>query len=306
MSAPAIVTRGLRKVYGNVRALDGLDVEVPAGSIFGLVGPNGAGKTTTFSVVMGFVRPDSGEVELLGRPISDRAALRGRVLGLPQDAQLDGRVSVLRSLTFLARLTGMDRDAAAAEARSVLERMGLLDRAEARPGELSHGMAKKVGVAQALIGDAEVLLLDEPTAGLDPRAAAELRELIRDLRGNRAVVISSHNLAEIQEICDHVAIIDRGRSVDAGSIDEMTRADAEVEIDVKEGAVPASQLAEIAGVSEVTGGEGPGTVKIRFDPGIAPADEVISAALSALLAAGCKVGEVRKGRGLEARYLETT
>ena len=305
MSAPAIRTRGLRKVYGNVLALDSLDLEVPAGSIFGLVGPNGAGKTTTFSVVMGFVRPDAGTVEVLGRPITDRAALRCRVLGLPQDALLDGRVSVLRSLTHLARLAGMERGAAENEAHSVLERMGLLDRADARPTELSHGMAKKVGVAQALMGSADLLLLDEPTAGLDPRAAAELRALVREVRGERAVVISSHNLAEIQEICDHVAIIDRGRAVDAGSIDELTRADAVVEIDVREGAVPLAQLREIGGVSDVAG-EGPGTVSIHFDPGAAPADDVISAALSVLLGAGCKVGEVRKGKGLEARYLETT
>ena len=216
----------MTKRYGRTRALDGLDLVLEAGAPIALVGPNGAGKTTLLSLLAGFVRPSGGTVEVLGeRPGS--AALGGRVGALPQDALFDPRLSVGHQLRVLAELQGFDRRAARTEASRVLGAVGLDDVERRRPTALSHGMRKRVALAQALIGEPVLVLLDEPTAGIDPENARAIRELIlergrpdaspaaggRERRRGTTFVVSSHNLDELERLCGTVVQLERGALV---------------------------------------------------------------------------------------------
>ena len=217
-SGLALRVEGAQKFYGSVRALDGATFKVRPGSIAALIGPNGAGKTTLFSLVCGFCSADGGTVEVLGGP-PDPTRLRGRLSALPQDALLGRDLPVREQLRFLARLGGVPDAKADDEVLRVLDIVGLRELAERKAGEMSHGQQKRIGVAQAFLGAPDLILLDEPTAGLDPRNAAELRDVIRGQRGQRAIVVSSHNLQELEEMCDEATFIEAGRTVDAGKMD---------------------------------------------------------------------------------------
>lgn len=207
-----IETTGLVKCFGAQRALDGIDVIVPAGSPIGLVGPNGAGKTTFFSVICGFLSPDSGMVNVLGHKPGS-AHNRYKVSVLPQDAQLHKSVPILSQLTFFARLHGNSASQARAEAQEVLDTVNLKEAMHKTPQQLSHGMYKRALIARALLGNPELILFDEPTAGLDPNTAARIREIIRERCKNATFVISSHNLGEIEDLCESVLVIDKGRVI---------------------------------------------------------------------------------------------
>lgn len=221
MSGVALRTTALLKHFGAVHALQGVDLEIPCGSLYALVGANGAGKTTFFSVVAGFLRASGGEVEVLGVRQPRCGDLRRRLGMLPQDANFLAGVPVLEQLIFLAQLQGMTAQAARRAALAVLDAVGLGEVAERNPHALSHGMLKRVALCQAFLGDPELVFLDEPTAGLDPETARRVRELVRAWRGQRTVVISSHNLAELQDLCSHVAILHQGRVVSAGTMDAV-------------------------------------------------------------------------------------
>jgi ABC-type multidrug transport system ATPase subunit len=225
MSAPAIAIAGLRKSFGAHPALAGVDLEIPAGVVSGLLGPNGAGKTTLFSIVAGFLRADAGSIRILGHDHRDVAALRGRIGVLPQDAAFQADLSILDQMVYLLRLAGRSQAQAAAEVAATLERVGLGDYLARRTGELSHGMYKRLSLAQAFLGEPEVVLLDEPTAGLDPGNAQRIRALIRDFTadGRRTVVVSSHDMVEMQALCAHVAILRQGRLVSCGRVEDLCR-----------------------------------------------------------------------------------
>lgn len=219
----ALVLEGVVKTYGGGRrALDDLGFRVPRGVVCGFVGPNGAGKTTTFSVISGFLPPDAGRVDILGQGPFDPWALKGRLGVLPQDAELPDRHTPRQLLIHLGRLQGLGASQAAAEADRRLAQVDLTDRAEARIGTLSHGMRRRVAVASALIGDPELVLLDEPTAGLDPVQARRVRDVLHGLRGERTVVVSSHNLLELETLCDWLVLVRDGRCVGEGSMASMT------------------------------------------------------------------------------------
>lgn len=222
MSPPALRLAGVRKRYGRVQALDGLDLEVPAGALCGLVGPNGAGKTTAFGVVGGYVRPDDGAVEVLGEGPLDPGQHAGRVTLLPQDCELNPFTTVRETLRYYARLQGQGRARAAREADRVLEAVDLVDRAGSRVRQLSHGMRRRVQVAQAFLGRPELVLLDEPMGGLDPHLVVRMRDFFREQRGRCTLVISSHVLHELEAICDHVIFMEAGRTVRQGPLDEIT------------------------------------------------------------------------------------
>ncbi len=217
MAAAAVRFNDVWKRFGATQALGGLNMEVPAGAIFGLIGPNGAGKTTAFSIACGFLRPDRGLVSLLDVDGFDPMRLKGRMSAMPQDAALGRETKCLEHLEFFGQLQGMDARSARLQGERVLDEVGLSDRRNHKTKTLSHGMLRRLAVAQALLGRPELVMLDEPTSGLDPRHAHELRELLRRSRKGRTLVISSHNLVELESLCDHVAFIDRGRllSVDA-------------------------------------------------------------------------------------------
>ncbi len=218
----ALTIRGLRKSYGRTVALDGLDLSIPKGVICGFIGPNGAGKTTTFGIVGGLIHADAGEVDILGRgPLS---ALRqsGSLTLLPQDCELSPHIGLRQLLVHYARLQGLGAAEAARDVDARLEEVALADRAEARIKSLSHGMRRRVSIAQALLGKPDLVLLDEPTSGLDPELVIQIRGVLAAHRGKRTLVVSSHNLLELEALCDHVVFIQRGRCTQSGSMADVT------------------------------------------------------------------------------------
>ena len=207
----AIITRALVKKYGRHAALNGFTLAVPSGSITGLVGRNGAGKTTWMMTVAGFVIPDAGEVSILGSGPFDARRHGGRFTILPQDSDLPNEGRVRSLLIGYARLQGMTKKDAAKSADELIEVMNLADKANASIRSLSHGMRKRVMVAQAFLGHPEVVMLDEPLSGLDPVEAERLRSFLLSLRGKTTLVISSHQLDDIEKLCTHVAFVADGK-----------------------------------------------------------------------------------------------
>jgi ABC-2 type transport system ATP-binding protein len=217
MSA-AISVSGLVKTYGQTRALDGLDLEVAPGEVHGFLGPNGAGKSTTIRVLLGLLRPDAGDVRLLGGdPWRDAVALHRRLAYVPGDVTLWPTLSGGETIDLLGRLRGgLDPRRRA----DLLDRFALDPRKKART--YSKGNRQKVALVAALASDAELLVLDEPTSGLDPLMEAEFQRCIREARDEgRTVLLSSHILAEAEALCDRVSIIRLGRTVQSGSLDEL-------------------------------------------------------------------------------------
>jgi ABC-type multidrug transport system ATPase subunit len=212
---------GVEKRYGKAQALAGLTFAVPTGAICGLVGPNGAGKTTTFGIVGGAIFHDAGEVDILGEGPFDRRRHGGRIALLPQDCELNPFTPVRQLLRHYARLHGLSAAAAERQVDGLLDEVELRDRGGARISELSHGMRRRVAVAQALIGNSELILLDEPTAGLDPHLVARMREVFLRRRGRCTLVVSSHVLVELEQTCDHVVVLERGRLVRQGPLAEL-------------------------------------------------------------------------------------
>jgi ABC-2 type transport system ATP-binding protein len=197
------------KRYSEKLALDNVSLSLEAGGPIALVGPNGAGKTTLFSLLCGFILPTSGEITILGHPVGS-PALKGLMSALPQDAVLDPNFSILEQLTFFAQLQGIAKKDAKEEVLRVLGLVDLTDAAKSKPKSLSHGMAKRVAIAQALIGKPKLVLLDEPTSGLDPANAKKVRQIVKTLSSDTHFIISSHNLEELEKLCDHVIYLEKG------------------------------------------------------------------------------------------------
>lgn len=207
----------LSKQYGNKLALDTVSLTLTQGAPIALVGPNGAGKTTLFSLLCGYIQPTNGTISILGHKPGSKA-LQGLLSALPQDAALDPNFSIVSQLQFFAQLQGMTTKAAKLEALRVLALVDLTDSAEAKPKSLSHGMSKRVSIAQALMGSPKIVLLDEPTAGLDPANAKKIRQIVKDLSDNTTFVISSHNLDELEKLCDQVVYLEHGKLQQSVSI----------------------------------------------------------------------------------------
>ncbi|MCB9668654.1 MAG: ABC transporter ATP-binding protein [Alphaproteobacteria bacterium] len=288
------------KTYGGKRALDGLTFDVPTGGITGFVGPNGAGKTTTFSVVSGFLTQDEGALEILGLPAFDPWKHRGRLGVLPQDAELSDRHTPLELLTHLARLQGMGGRDAAREASRVVDVVRLSERGSSRIASLSHGMRRRVAVASALLGSPELVLLDEPMAGLDPLQAKSLREALAELRGRQTLVVSSHNLDELERFCDHVVMIDQGRCLRQGPIGAVTGQQELVQWWLA-GPPPLDALAAALPDHSFTFADG---VLAQRAPSGADLDAASLVLMGALVSAGVAVRAVRRGKGLEHQFLE--
>jgi len=303
MSLPAIQLLDVTKHFGPRAAVSGLSLEIPEGACYGLIGPNGAGKTTTFSLLCGFLRPTAGEVRVLGRDVRDASALKGRVGVLPQDAQLPAGWKLGALLTYWARLSGVDAPERAA--REALDKVALSE-AWAQPANaLSHGMTKRAALAQALLGSPPIVLLDEPTAGLDPKVAALVRQLVEEMRGKRTVLISSHNLEELERLCDGAAILDHGKLAQAGPMGELTGSAVEFRVEIARGEVPLSQLRTLPGVKEALM-EASGHLLIRHDPREPAAEDVIAEVVRLLLAEGVRFRGISRGQRLEARVLQIT
>ena len=223
----AITTRGLSKRFGSVIALDGLDLDVPKGSIFGLLGPNGAGKTTTIRILTGLARATGGSAQVAGVDVGDdRPEVRRRIGYLDQDPRFYGGMKGRELLELVGRLAGLRGTALRDRVAASLARTGLGDAGERRIGTYSGGMRQRLGIAQAVLHEPELLILDEPVSSLDPEGRRDLLELIESLRGNATVVVSTHVLADVERICDRVAILDRGRLVTEGSLGDLLAAHA--------------------------------------------------------------------------------
>ncbi len=216
-----ITTNGLTKHYGSVKALDSVDLSLESGEPIALIGPNGSGKTTLFSLLCGFIHPTAGTATILGQAAGSKS-LNGKLAALPQDANLDPRFSIARQLRLLAKLQGFDGSAARKEVDRVLDTVLLSDAGNKKPGELSHGMRKRVSIAQSLIGNPELILLDEPTAGIDPPNVKIIRDLIRSESSNATFFISSHNLDELEKLCSTVVYLSEGRLMETGPINTST------------------------------------------------------------------------------------
>ena len=222
MIGSAIVTRELVKRRGKHRALDGFTLSVPRGSILGLVGENGAGKTTWMMTVAGFLRPDAGEIDLLGLGPFDAGRHAGRISILPQDSELPLDSTPMDALYRFGRLQGLSPNVARRSAHDALAAVNLLDRANATVRTLSHGMRKRAMVAQCFVGNPEIVLLDEPLNGLDPVEADRLRRFIASQQGRRTVVVSSHNLEDVERLCTHVAVVGKGRLARMDTVASIT------------------------------------------------------------------------------------
>ena len=223
MTGFALETRNLVKRYGRRRVLDGFTLAVPRGAVLGLVGANGAGKTTWMMTVAGLLRPASGTIDILGGGPFDAAVHAGRLALLPQDSELPLEATPMGLFYRFGRLQGLSADAARHSAAEVLKAVNLADRAKSSIRSLSHGMRTRVRVAQCFLGNPELVLLDEPLNGLDPLEADRLRRFLRSRAGNQTIVISSHNLHDVEQLCTHVAFVENGRVTRMDTLSELTR-----------------------------------------------------------------------------------
>ena len=308
MSGHALIVQGLRKRYGRRSpwALDGLDCHFPRGALCGLVGPNGAGKTTLYSVACGFLPPDEGSVDLLGGGPFDPWRLKGRVGVLPQDAEIQGRLTCGEFLRYMGSLQGLTSGRAGSEAERVLRGVKLFDRRDSLVASLSHGMRRRLAVASALIGTPELVLLDEPTAGLDPVQAAGLREELLALRGTATLIVSSHNLVELERICDWVVLMEAGRCVRQGTVADVTGQRQVVTWRLAPGNVPLEAMRAALPDHELqrpTDGESVLVQRAPVDADLDGSAVVIARLLSE---AGIGVRGIQRGRSLEESFLAST
>ncbi len=257
----AIETEGLVKVYrgrgGEVRALDGVDLRVPRGVLFGLFGPNGSGKTTLISVLIGLQLPTSGSARVLGfDSVRESLEIRRRVGVLPENYGFYEHMTARENLEYLGRLDGMPARELKRRVSEVLELVGLKEWADAKVKGFSRGMTQRLALAQALLKDPELLLLDEPTLGLDPQSVALFKGLMEELvKQGKTILVSTHLLQELGHICTHAALIRRGRILAQGSLQELSKAYREArgygyEISVAAGAE--ELVRELRGIEGVT------------------------------------------------------
>ncbi len=257
----ALATRGLTKRYGDLTVVDGLDLRVERGELYGFLGPNGSGKTTTIRMLLGLTASSDGEVEVLGEPVpahATPAALR-RVGALIEEPAFYRYLSGRTNLEYFARAAGPaeDRRRRLAEIDTALDRVGLAAAAGKKVKAYSQGMRQRLGLARALLGGPEVLVLDEPTNGLDPQGMREVRRLLRTLvDAGTTVFVSSHLLSEVEAMCDRVGVLARGRLVAEGPPSSLRSAGGtlRVAVDDRPGALAA--LERLPGVAAVAGPDG--------------------------------------------------
>jgi ABC-2 type transport system ATP-binding protein len=220
----AIETRGLTRKYGRLMAVEDLNLQVAAGALFGLIGPNGAGKTTTLRMLAGLLEPSSGEIVINGRVANhDWRDLRRQIGYMPDFFGVYEDMLVWEYLDFFARCYGLSKNRQRQVVDELLELVDLTEKRNSYVQTLSRGMRQRLCLAHALVHDPQVLLLDEPASGLDPRARVEMRELLRELGSmGKTILVSSHILTELGELCDSIGIIERGRLVTSGPLDEIS------------------------------------------------------------------------------------
>ena len=299
---------GVEKSYGTVRALDGIDLEIPEGSVFGLIGPNGAGKTTSMLVISTLLARDAGKVEVVGvDPQTDPKGVR-RLLGyMPDFFGFYENLTAREYLEFFAAASDIKGPRRKAVAGDLLALVDLENKADADVNSLSRGMKQRLSLARSLVHDPQLLVLDEPASGLDPRARVQLRELIAELsRLGKTVVISSHILSELEGICSHLAVIDDGKVKAHGDLDQIRQAltsNRRVTIRMPDARVDevVNLIVSMAEISEVEVEKG----RVRFV--MAGDDQESARLLTKVVGAGIEVAEWRvDAAGLEELFLQIT
>lgn len=267
-----IETRGLTKTYGAVRALDGLDLSIPRGGVYGVLGPNGAGKSTLFRILLGLIRPTTGEARVMGGPVNEVSHMRrmGSMIETPRFPPYMTARQVLRWLALEHGIGG------SADIPHWLQRVGLTEAADRRVRGFSVGMMQRLGVAAALMSRPELVILDEPTSGMDPPGIQEMRALIRSLATDDGVtvVLASHQLLEVQRVCDRVAILNKGRLVREGAVSELTAVGERLRLS----AGPVERVLEALGakgtrdgdavLADVSRAEGPALIRTLVERGV--------------------------------------
>lgn len=234
MNDIVIETIGLTRIYKQTTAVDGLNLSVPRGSVFGFLGPNGAGKTTTIHMLLGNTRPTSGSARLLGRPVNDIHSRR-QVGFLPEKTSFYPFLTAKEFLTVLGRLSGMTGPKLRTRIEETLETVGLAQRGSDRISTYSRGMVQRLGLAQAIMHEPELIILDEPTSALDPLGRRDVRDIILQLKAKGCTVfINSHMLSEIEMTCDEVAILKAGKVIEAGKLNELLESSHTVDVEVDE------------------------------------------------------------------------
>ncbi len=225
MSDLMIEAHGLTKRYGNFTAVDGLDLAVRRGEIYGLLGPNGSGKTTTILMLLGLTEPTAGMVRVVGfDPTRQPLSVKSRTGYMPDEVGFYDELSAVENLAYIARLNGIPRAEADRRIAAALERVGLSDVAHKRVGAFSRGMRQRLGVADVLIKQPQLIIMDEPTQGLDPEGAREFLQIISSLSHEGiTVLLSSHLLPQVQAVCDRVGLFHRGRKVLEGTVSELAQ-----------------------------------------------------------------------------------
>jgi gliding motility-associated transport system ATP-binding protein len=292
---------GVGRRFGRVRAVEDVSFEIAAGEVLGLLGPNGAGKTTTMRVMTGYLRPSAGRVLVDGADVvADPVAARQRIGYVPESAAVPGEMTVGAFLRYCARLRRVPRAHRKAAVARAMGQAGVPRMAEERIGTLSRGYRQRVALAQALVHDPPVLVLDEPTSGLDPRQVTETRDLIARLGRRRAVLLSSHLLSEVGQLCRRVVVLDRGRVLAVSDVATLTAATGVQRLELRLAGDldrAAALLAGVDGVSEavVRGG----VVVVRGE-----GDALGQRVSAAVVGAGIGLLELRATAGtLEEAYL---
>ena len=303
MNSLAIRTTGLSRHFGPVKAVDGLSLEVPAGTVFGFLGPNGSGKTTTIRLLLGLLEPTHGRAEVLGfDTLTQGDEVRARTGALLEHSGLYERLSAADNLEFYGRVWRLPAAERKARARELLTHMGLWERRGEQVGTWSRGMKQKLAVARALLHRPALIFLDEPTAGLDPVAAAALREDLAALvsREGVTVFLTTHNLAEAEKLCAQVGVIRQGRLLAVGSPDELRARTGGPRAEVVGHGFSEELLARLRARPEVVAAEVQNShliIELRSDADMA-------ALVSFLVGAGAQVEEVRRGKAsLEEVFL---
>jgi len=260
-STPVIEARALTKRYGGTTAVDGIDLTIRRGEIFGLLGPNGAGKTTTILMLLGLTEKTAGTVSVLGfDPARQPLQVKRRVGYMPDSVGFYDNLTARENLRYTARLAGLGRDEADARIAEGLRRVSLSHVVDRKVATFSHGMRRRLGLAEIVLKQAEIAILDEPTSGLDPEATYEILNLIRDLKAHDvAVVLSSHMLDQVQRICDRVALFNSGKIALLGSVPELAHqvlGGGHTTVVEAEGADLATVLADIPSARRIIPGEG--------------------------------------------------
>lgn len=289
----AITVENLSKSYGRTRALAGVSFDIEPGEVIGLLGPNGAGKTTLMKILTGYLEPDGGEVKVRGTDVVADPLGAQRLIGyLPESAPLYGEMLVQEYLEMMAALRGVPSERRLSRMRDVIRACGLTDRVIQPISTLSKGYRQRVGLAQAIIHEPDILILDEPTTGLDPAQIAEIRELIKQLAAKSTVLLSTHILSEVEATCERVLVIMQGELRANAKLAELRNANsAVVAVEIAATGV-ADLLKTVEGVSAVEKtGEAAGFARWRVTSNAA--DDVCPALFNALRATTWKIGELR-------------